>query len=56
VEFKYKEYDIPRTEQIEKFMKMSDEERNVLLEKVLEEDREQHKALQKRMRTDINID
>lgn len=52
MKFKYKEYDIPRTEQIEKFMKMPDEERNALLEKVLKEEREQHQALQKRLQTD----
>ena len=38
----YKEYDIPRTEQIEKFLKMTPEERDALLKKILEEDRKQN--------------
>lgn len=42
----YKEYDIPRTEQIEKFQKMTQEERDALLKKVLKEDREQNKKRQ----------
>lgn len=37
----YREYDVPRTEQIEKFRKMTENERNELLEKILKEDRKQ---------------
>lgn len=39
----YKEYDIPRTEQIEEYMKMSDKERKALLKKLIEEDRKENK-------------
>lgn len=38
----YKEYDIPRTEQIEEYMKMGDAEREALLQKLLEEDRKEN--------------
>lgn len=43
----YKEYDIPRTEQIEEYMKMSDQEREALLKKLLEEDRKERKERNK---------
>lgn len=39
----YKEYDIPREEQIEQYMKMSRDEREALIEKMLKEDREQNR-------------
>lgn len=38
----YKEYDIPRTEQVEKFRKMTHAEREALIAKILKEDREQN--------------
>ena len=38
----YNEYDIPRTEQVEKFRKMTQAEREALLAKILKEDREQN--------------
>ena len=38
----YKEYDIPRTEQVEKFRKMTQAEREALIAKILKEDREQN--------------
>ena len=38
----YKEYDIPRTEQIKEYMKMSEQEREALLQKLLEEDRKEN--------------
>lgn len=38
----YREYDIPRTEQIDKFREMTENERNALLEKILKEDRKQN--------------
>lgn len=37
----YKEYDIPRTEQIEEYMKMTEQEREALLKKLIEEDRKE---------------
>lgn len=45
---KYKEYDIPNTEKIEKFRKMTQEERDALLKKLLEEDRKQASEGEKR--------
>lgn len=45
---KYKEYDIPNTEEIEKFRKITREERDALLKKLLEEDRKQASEGEKR--------
>ena len=45
---KYKEYDIPNTEEIEKFRNMTREERDALLKKLLEEDRKQASEGEKR--------
>lgn len=41
----YKEYDIPRTKEIERLMAMTQEERDALLAKAMEEVREQRKKL-----------
>lgn len=42
IDFKYQEYDIPDTEEIEKYMKMSEEELEALIEKRIEEDRREY--------------
>ena len=39
----YKELDIPRTEQIKEYQKMSAAERKALLQKLLDEDRKENK-------------
>lgn len=45
MKFVYKEYDLPNTEEIERLMAMTQEERDALLAKLMKEDREQRKKL-----------
>lgn len=42
----YKEYDTPRTKEIEKYRAMSQEKRDALLEEILKEVREERKRRQ----------
>lgn len=51
----YKEYDIPRTKEIERLMAMTQEERDALLAKAMEEVREERKRRQEEeSRTDTD--
>ena len=43
IDFKYQECDIPRTEEIERYMKMSDEELEALIENITQEARRKRK-------------
>lgn len=47
-DFVYRECDVPRTEQIERFMKMSQQERDALREKLLEEVRKEREEQRER--------
>ena len=48
IDFIYQECDIPRTEEIERYMRMSDDDRKATLKKLIEEDRREYQMERER--------